>query len=85
MRDPNCLQPKCGGILRKVRKDGRFFKHRGVYINLPSSIVIPRCGKCNTDSISNKLRDVITQVLETEFQEHAEIIMEALESVKEKK
>lgn len=71
--------------MRKVRKDGRFHVHRGVHINLPSSIVIPRCGKCEGDVILEELRDVITEVLEQEFQEHAEWIMEAFASVKEKK
>jgi len=82
---PSCPHKGCTGVLRKVRKDGRFYVHRGVYINVPASITIPRCSRCGKDSLSDELRDAVTQVLENEYQQHVDWIKDAFASVKEKK
>jgi hypothetical protein len=58
-------------------KDGRFYPHRGnVYINVPSSFVIPKCERCGTDMLTDDLYKALLQVLEVEYQRHAAMIRE---------
>jgi hypothetical protein len=70
-----CAVDGCNGIAVPVKKDGRFYLHRGnVYINVPESFVIPKCDKCGMDMFTEELHRALLQVLEVEYQVHAEMI-----------
>ncbi len=70
-----CAIDGCGGIAVPTKKDGRFYPHRGnVWINVPESFVIPKCDKCGLDMFSEDLHKALIQVLEVEYQKHADMI-----------
>jgi hypothetical protein len=69
-----CAVENCGGMAVPTRKDGRFYLHRDVWINVPPHIVIPKCDRCGMDMFTDDLYKVLLQVLEVEYQVHAEMI-----------
>ncbi len=73
-RSFNCPREGCGGSARAVRKDGRFYTHRNVQINVPASFVIPRCEKCQKDFMTDAMFVALTSVLEVEYQRHVDMI-----------
>lgn len=75
MRSIACAVEGCGGLAVPTTKDGRFYLHRGnVFINVPPSIVIPKCNRCGMDMFTDELHKMLLQVLENEYQQHAELI-----------
>lgn len=75
-----CVVDGCNGIAIPTKKDGRFYPHRGnVFINVPASFVIPKCDKCGTDMFTEDLHQALIQVLEVEYQEHADLIRKIVE------
>lgn len=82
-RSFRCPREGCGGLSRAVRKDGRFYTHRGVNINVPENFIIPRCEKCQKDFMTDAMFVALTQVLEIEYQRHADIIRKVLKRHKE--
>jgi hypothetical protein len=74
-----CDKNDCGGIVESTQKDGRFYIHKEVYINVPADIPILKCNRCGIeyhDDISQALLDT---VLENEYNNHRELIEEARE------
>lgn len=71
----------CSGRVRPVRKDGRFYPHRGILINVPSSFVIPRCDTCGEEVLTDELREALAKVLEVEYQRDANLIALATKRV----
>lgn len=70
-----CAVEGCGGLAVPTQKDGRFYLHRGnVFINVPPSFVIPKCNRCGMDMFTDELGKVLIQVLEVEYQQHADLI-----------
>ena len=78
-----CPREGCGGLSRAVRKDGRFYTHRGVQINVPASFVIPRCEKCHKDFMTDSMFVALTQLLEIEYQRHVDMIRKIIKRQKE--
>jgi len=74
VRAIECAVEGCGGWAVPTRKDGRFYEHRGVFINVPERIVIPKCGTCGMDIFTDDLYKALLQVLETEYLLHADMI-----------
>lgn len=62
--------------------DGRFFFHKGIMINCPRDIYLPRCTKCKKDQVDDALRMVLDEVLDAEFRVHEKMIEEARERLK---
>jgi len=77
-----CVNDGCDGVAIPVAKDGRFYEHREVFINVPSNFMIPKCQKCGTDIFDETLYKALIQALENEYQQHADIIAECRERYK---
>jgi hypothetical protein len=72
-----CPVEGCGGVAVPCYKDGRFYVHRGnVFINVPKTFMIPKCDRCGTDLFpeGSGLDTALVQVLEAEYQLHADMI-----------
>ena len=82
---PACPREECDGVVIATAKDGRFRRHRGVYINLPRSLVIPRCTRCGRDYADAILQVVIDGELENEFRLYSQMIRTIIEKFKRKK
>jgi len=74
VRSIPCAVDGCGGLAVPTAKDGRFYEHRGVHINIPKNFVIPKCNLCGMDIFTDDLYQVLLQVLETEYVLHADMI-----------
>ena len=75
MKSIACAIDGCGGTAVPTQKDERFYLHRGnVFINVPPSFVIPKCNRCGMDMFTDDLAKALVQVLEVEYQLHAELI-----------
>lgn len=79
--EPNICQGEadqsCGGEIVPSRHDGRFYEHKGVFININPEIVIPQCNRCKSYYHTDKLIAFIDGVLEYEYNRHRDLIMEA--------
>ncbi len=64
----------CGGNVIESRRDGRFYEHHKVLINLPISFTIPECVSCGQGWFSDELIQKMDMVLEAEYMEHADLI-----------
>ena len=81
MNTIDCAVEGCGGKAVPTQKDGRFYIHRSnnvdypqVFINVPPSFVIPKCNRCGMDMFTDELYKALLQVLEVEYQLHADLI-----------
>ncbi len=64
-------------------KDGRFYTHRGIRINVPAAFGIPKCGKCEKDVMTDAMFVALTAVLELEYQRHVDIIRKVMKRQKD--
>lgn len=77
-----CVTEGCDGIAVPTQKDGRFYEHREVIINVPKDFAIPKCQKCGTDVFDEALYKALVQILEKEYQRDAAMIAECRERFK---
>ncbi len=83
-RTVKCPREGCGGEVHPCKKDGRFYTHRNIQINVPETFVIPKCDRCQRDvPLNDTLYVALTKVLEAEYQRHADLIKTVLARQKE--
>jgi hypothetical protein len=71
----SCPVEGCPGTCRPYKGDGRFYVHREVHINIPTSFTIPKCDVCLQDAFPNEdLYTALVGVMEIEYQRHADMI-----------
>jgi hypothetical protein len=69
----------CEGNVIECFKDGRFYEHRKVLINLPIDFGIPTCMKCGQHWFSQDLIKRMEAVLEAEYLKDADLIRSIVE------
>lgn len=57
-----------------IRKEGRYYAHRGVLIEVPENHPISRCATCHKDHLEVADAERLVEVLEASYQAHTAII-----------
>jgi len=80
----DCPAKGCNGKVFPVAMDGRFYIHRNMWINMPRTFVIPRCDTCAQDWFTKDLEVATNEVLEAEYQIHADMIKKVIQKAQAK-
>ena len=59
---------ECGGIIRPVKKPGRFDSYKGMRLSVPADIEIPTCEDCGEEYSDEIIDEKIDAALEREYQ-----------------
>lgn len=65
---------KCGGLVVPMQKDGRYYEYRGVFVQIPKDVVIPRCTRCGEEWLDVALTQQLSSILEASLLEHSAMI-----------
>ncbi len=65
---------KCTGLVVPMQKEGRYYEYRGVYIQVPKDVVIPRCTSCGEEWLDTLLTERLAAVLEAAYRDHEGMI-----------
>jgi len=66
-------------------RDGRFFAHKEVIINLPMSVYIPTCVACKQIFPTAEVDEEVKRVLEQEYKRDEAVISKTRERLRHRK
>ncbi len=65
---------ECKAHCIPMRKDGRFYPHRGVFIAIPKDYPISTCVNCSEEYLDERQADKMADLLGIEYARHKEMI-----------
>lgn len=81
---PSCRNDGCYGVIVPNAKDGRFYLHRDVYINLPKDYVALRCTGCGEYYFTQESKAAFFSMLENEYSKHAEMVADVISKFRQR-
>lgn len=69
----------CKGHRQPICKEGRYFPHRGVLIEVPRNHPISRCATCGKDHLDPEQAERLVEVLAQEYAQQANLIQKIQE------
>ena len=73
-----CLHKRCKGNVVLTKKEGRFYPYRGVFMELPAELLLPRCIDCGTEWLSEKHQSDVEALLIEMYKLHADDVDKAV-------
>ncbi len=67
----------CKGHCIPIRKDGRFYPHRGVFIAIPKEYPISTCVGCSEEYLTDREAEKMADFLDVEYSRHETLIEKA--------